>query len=236
MPNLIASDQQRPDVGTVVSLFTIDATATGGGVHRFVPGPFQSEPVTYQTHKYTPLPVVIKGIAYGGSGAVARPTLTASKLSSTILSGLIGSDRLRGARLTRLRTLTEYLDGQTGADPERHWPLDIYRIERMSKQDSSETVWQLASPLDFEGKKLPGRQVLRDVCGWQYRRWDGKKFVYENVQCPYVGSKYFDVNDVAVTVAADDKCSRRLSGCQARFGVEPLPFGGFAGVARLRRK
>ncbi len=230
----IARDEQNPYVGTVVSLYTIDASAGGGLTYRFVPGPFGGAVVTYQTHIYTPVPIGIEGIAYGGEGAAARPKLTVSNVDRAIVASLLGADNLRGTTVSRLRTLTKYLDGGAQADPNRHWPEDRYRIERLASQDKTRAVWQLASPMDFDKKKLPGRQVLRDVCHWSYRRWDGAGFVYSHALCPYTGDLYFDDQDNPVTDAADDKCSRRLSGCRARF-AGALPFGGFVGVARVRR-
>ena len=232
----IASDQQRPDVGTLVSLYSLDAGAIGGRVYRFVPGPFNGAPVTYQTHTYTPVPIAIDGIAYGGEGAVARPTLSVAKVDRAIVAALLGADNLRGASVTRLRTLTPYLDGEPDADPTRHWPPDVYRIERLASQDQTQAVWQLASPLDFDKKQLPGRQVLRDVCHWAYRRWDGTQFVYDHAQCPYAGDLYFDTQGQPVTEPALDQPSRRLGTCcRPRYPDGVVPYGGFAGVARIRR-
>ena len=82
--------------------------------------------------------------------------------------------------------------------------------------------------------RLPGRTVLRDLCAWRYRTWDGSAWDYSAAECPYTGTAYFDGSDTAVNEAEDDVCSRRLSGCRARFGSGSvsLPFGGFAGVLR----
>ena len=232
--NDIATDQQRPDVGTMVNLYTLDATAQGGAVYRFVPGPFDGAAVTYQGHRYSPLPITLTGLHYSGEGAAARPRLTVSALDQSIVAALLGTDHLRGATVTRLRTLSRYLDGEADADPARHWPAEVYRIEQLVQHDPDEVVWQLASTLDFDRKQLPGRQVLRDVCSWTYRVWDGTQWDYTHATCPYTGSRYFNREDQAVTTPADDDCSQRVSGCRARFPNGELPFGGFIGVARVR--
>ena len=233
----IKADEQRSAPGTIISLYSIDASAQGGSLYSFVPGPFNGERVSFGGHIYTPTPINIDGIAYGGEGAPPRPSLTISKQNRALVFALLGADNLRGATVRRLRTLSQYLDGQPGADPSRHWPVDIYRIEQISKQDRTTITWQLASPLDFDNKKLPGGQVLRDVCRFRYRRYDSgeRRFDYGQVLCPYTEARYFDGSDAPVTDPTLDKCSRRLSGCLARYPNRQVPFGGFVGVARVRR-
>ena len=168
----------------------------------------------------------------------SRPSLTIARLDETLVSAILATDNWRGARFVRLRTLAQYLDGEPDADATRHWPADVYRVERREKETKTEIVFQLATPLDFDNKQLPGRQVLRDVCGWQYRRWDASagKFTYAHaeVACPYRGSNYFDAEDKA-TGKSGDACSQRLSGCLARYPDRVVPFGGFIGVGRFRR-
>ena len=45
---------------------------------------------------------------------------------------------------------------------------------------------------------------------------------------------FVDVNDAATLTASADKCSKKLSGCEARFGANnPKPFGGFPGVGQF---
>ena len=230
----IRTDAQRLDVGAVVALFTLDATAAGGQVHRFVTGPWNGAAVDYGGVAYTPAPIELEGVKYGGDGPLPRPRLRMSRLDSTVASAVVDADDWRGAKLTRVRTLTRYLDGEPDADPTRHWPAEIWLIERLARATRAEVVWQLASPIDLDRRKLPGRQVLKDVCAWRYRHWTGSAWDYAGAECPYTGSGYYDVDDNAATDAADDVCSRRLSGCKARFPANDLPFGGFLGVGRTR--
>jgi lambda family phage minor tail protein L len=56
----------------------------------------------------------------------------------------------------------------------------------------------------------------------------------ESSACSYTGTTYFDANDTPVATAGQDVCGKRLSSCQARFGTQPLPFGGFPGVGLTR--
>ena len=229
MTDVIATDQQRLAVGTVVDLVTIDPA--DGPAYRFVTGPVGGASPVYQGHTYAPRPIKIDGIKASGEGAIARPTLTISAIQREVA----GQD-LRGATVTRLRTLTRYLDGAAEADPTRHWPADRWRVEQLVSRDATEAVWRLVSALDFDRQKLPGRQVLRDVCRWRYRRWDGTAWDYSQAQCPYAGNRYFDASGNATADPTKDRCDRRISGCRLRFAAPAaLPYGGFLGVARVRQ-
>ncbi|MBF4089245.1 phage minor tail protein L, partial [Burkholderia pseudomallei] len=47
-------------------------------------------------------------------------------------------------------------------------------------------------------------------------------------ECGYIGAACFDKDDNQVSDPALDRCSKKISGCERRFGVNnPLPFGGF---------
>lgn len=75
----------------------------------------------------------------------------------------------------------------------------------------------LSSPLDFGGQQLPKRQII-SICQWGYR----------GPECGYIGAACFDKDDNPVSDPALDRCSKKISGCERRFGVNnPLPFGGF---------
>lgn len=230
----IREDEQKLSVGTVVNLYTIDATPIGGDLYRFVPGPRDHQQVTYQGHVYDPIPIEIEGISYGGEGPASRPTMTISRLDATFMAAVIQKDNLRGAHVSRLRTLDKYLDGAPAADSDRHWPKEVYFVERLARQSRNQVVWQLTNPIDIDKKKLPGRQILRDVCTWRYRHFTEGAFDYSHALCPYTGTQYFNDKDQPVNKPTEDVCSRRPSGCKLRYPGSPLPYGGFIGVSRMR--
>jgi lambda family phage minor tail protein L len=106
-----------------------------------------------------------------------------------VLDGLLGpGGDLLGATLTRLRTFRRFLDGEPDADPTAHFEPDIWRLERKTRQDAVLVEWELASVLEQEGRRLPGRQMLRDLCSHSYRRWTGSRFDYAAASCPYTGA------------------------------------------------
>ena len=229
-----APDIQASALDAIIELFSIDASVNGAGIYHFVSGPLNGQAVQFGGITYAALPIEISGLRQGGDGAPARPQIKISNVYKPLLSANMATESWRGATVTRIRTFKKHLDGQAQADPHKHFPLDIYRIEQKTGETKTEIVWELVSGIDFENQKLPKRQIVRDVCNWRYRRWGGTAFDYSKADCPYVGDAYYNTQDEAVDDPALDKCSRRLSGCKARFGNEDLPFGGFAGVARGR--
>ncbi|MDD9822317.1 MAG: phage minor tail protein L [Gammaproteobacteria bacterium] len=238
--------------GEIVTLYELDNTVNGGRRLRYTPAvdaaAAPSRAVQFGGHTYLPLPVEMRGFKRAVDGPVARPELRISAVNAETTALLLGADNLRGARVTRFRTLAQFLDRRPTADATRRFGEEIWRVEKLTRRAKDEVVWQLASPLDFDAKKLPGRQVLRDLCPWQYRRWDAGAnnnagaWDYSEAQCPYTGLAYFNAKDQPVVHAREDQCSRRLSGCLRRYprpsssapGDTPLPFGGFPGVGRLR--
>ncbi len=229
-------DQRRMNAGAVVDLFTVRFQDGPVAVRRYTTGPLGGAAVRYDRQEYTPLPIALEGAGYESSGVSSRPSLRVSLLGG----GSADPASWHGATVERVRTLSRYLDGASEADPARHWPREAWVVDRLKRRGHDEIVWELSSPLDLELATIPRRQVLRDVCQWEYRRRKGTGWEDPPADngCPYSGEEMWDANDQVVTAGneKDDACSRRLSGCKLRFGNEgPLPFGGFADSARFGR-
>ena len=183
--------------------------------------------IAWNGNSYIRLPVQAEGFEYSNTGTLPRPTLTVSNLDGTLTTLLLlvnattpGND-LGGAQVKRIRTLKKYLDGETAADPHAKFPDEIWFIDRKASETRDTVSFELASKFDLAGVKLPKRQLIANICQWQYR----------SSECGYTGTNYFDVNDVSVTSASNDKCGKRLSSCKKRFGnTAELPFGSFPGV------
>ena len=86
-----------------------------------------------------------------------------TNVTKLLLPAVISLGDLVGAKLTRWRTFTKYLDGQPTADPTCYFAPNHYYVEMMTNLDEEYLEWQLASRLDREGIRLPREQVLRDV-------------------------------------------------------------------------
>jgi hypothetical protein len=77
--------------------------------------------------------------------------------------------------------------------------------------------------MDFEGTPIPKRQIIRDFCSYQYRRWSGSEFLYadESIQCPYgldTSGKYnYTTLGKYNSSKSQDVCGKRFSDCELRF-------------------
>lgn len=188
---------------------------------------------------YIPLPVLTSGFEMSSRGALPTPRI---KMGNSIVGGLIAGlleaySDLIGAKISRYRTFAKHLDTGTEPDRRKHYRPDVYTINRKVAQNKLFVELELSVAIDQQGLVLPARPLLRDYCAWQYRRWSAQigDFSYTNVECPYTGGTFFDHNDNLVTDPALDRCSKRLTGCRARFGAgNPLPTAAFPGVALWR--
>jgi lambda family phage minor tail protein L len=232
----IAADVQKPDPGDRIELFELDCTSLGGGVYRFTKNIFVDRPVLWRGQTYTPMPIEVTGYEVSGKGALPRPIFKVSNTTMALAAAVTEWNELLGAILTRWRTFKRYLDEGTNPDPDACFPPDIYILKRRTKQNRRVIEWELGAFMDFEGKKLPRRQVLRDTCTLTYRFYQSatNNFDYADVDCPYVAVRYYD--ELGQETTKDkDKCGRNLGDCKLRFpGKQPLPAFLFPGVARTR--
>lgn len=183
------------------------------------------KPVTWQGFSYQAIPYQSSGWEYQGSGSLPKPKIRISNVEGIFGALIAQYNDLVGAKLTRKRTLSIYLDGEPAADPTAHWPDEIFYINRKETENKEYIEFELASSLDLEGLELPRRRILRSVCLWAYRGAD----------CGYTGAPVADINDNPTTDANLDQCGKRLGSCKLRFGNNgPLPFGGFPGAIRYR--
>lgn len=231
----IQQEAQKLSPSGIISLFTLDTTSIGGPIMHFVQGSQSASPVSYGGVAFQPMDVQFEGLETSGQGAMPTPTISISNVDGIIQAVVNTWGSLNGCLLHRVRTYTRFLDGQPDADPTAFYGPDTFRVERKAVETSAMIQWELSAAIDQEGKQLPGRVVIRDTCLWRYRVWKEATgtFDYSKAQCPYVGTQAFDINDQPVADPSKDFPSRRLGCCKARFGAnQPLPFGGFPGVAR----
>ena len=186
--------------------------------------------ITWNSNAYVRLPVQAEGFEYTNGGTLPRPTLSVANLDGAITALLLGvnlttpGNDLTGAKVKRIRTLKKFLDGESAADPYATFPIEEWFIDRKATESRDVVSFELASKFDLSNKELPNRQVVANICQWQYR----------SSECSYTGSNYFDVNNNSVGTLAQDACGKRLSSCKKRFGENgELPFGSFPGAGLL---
>ena len=187
--------------------------------------------IAWNSNDYVRLPVQAEGFEYTNTGTLPRPTLAVANLNGAVTALLLGvnlttpGNDLTGAKVKRIRTLKKFLDGESAADPYATFPVEEWFIDRKATESRDVVSFELASKFDLSNKELPNRQVVANICQWQYR----------SSECSYTGSNYFDVNNNTVGTLAQDACGKRLSSCKKRFGENgELPFGSFPGAGLIR--
>ena len=227
--------------GTRVHLFTVDATALGGTVFRFVPTKTGSGgSLSFGGTAYAAVPAEVTGFEWTSQGGKQpRPRLKVPAFVNVAAQAAKLYQNLVGAKISRTMTLRKYLDD--GADPDATAILrsDIFWITKRVAHNRITIEWELRNATDITGRKVPQRQVLPNTCQHVYRTHDGTNFVYTNVTCPWGvsdadGGNYYDENNQATT-AANDKCPKNLTGCAIRYGTNSLPATFFPGVGNIRQ-
>lgn len=240
----IAADLQTTSPGEFVVLFELDLTPKGGTVVRFTPMVRKGAdagamtPVMYDGNPYQPIPIKVTGFERSSKGQFARPTLQIGNVTNIGTQLLRDFDGLRGVRLKRIRILGHYLDDGASPDPGQIMPVEEYIIARKTQHNRVSIEFELRAAIDLEGVMIPKRVLLR-TCMARYRVWNATlgEFVIadSDMACPYVGTTYFDINNLPVADPAQDKAAKNIGCCKARFGERAvLPFMGFPGAARAR--
>lgn len=153
----------KPALSAYVELYILDCSTIGGGVFRFTPMTNENaQQVVYDGASYTPLPIKTEGWEWTSNGAPPRPTLVVSNVNKFLQGAVQTLGDIVGAKLTRIRTFKQFLDGQPGADVNARYPDDVYLIEQKLSHNKNEISWLLSSVVDRPNLRLPRRQVLRD--------------------------------------------------------------------------
>jgi lambda family phage minor tail protein L len=228
----------------VIELFEVKTSARLHGaceVYRFHSGvnaKAVSGHMVWNARTYYAWPVEAEGFEYTGNGALPRPRVRIANVNAAITAILLevnqfatGSD-LVGSEVKRIRTLARFLDAANfqddinpfgTPDPTASLPEEIYYIDRKSVETPEVVEFELVAAFDLAGVRAPKRQTINNVCQWRYR----------GAECGYAGTTYFNENDDQVYAASLDVCGKRLTSCEARFGVNAeLPFGSFPGIGQ----
>lgn len=228
----ISADIQKLDPGAVIELFELDCTALGGQLLRFHAGVNAlGADLTWVGNVYTRYPIDASGFEQNARGTLPRPKIRVANVTGLVSSLARELNDLVGAKLTRKRTFLRYLDavnfagGNPSADPAQAFADEVWFVDRKASENRVLVEFELAAAFDLTGVKLPRRQVVQNVCAWQYR----------SAECSYAGGAVADLNDAPTTILENDQCGKRLASCKLRFGlVAQLPFGGFPACGLLR--
>lgn len=163
MTSLVSQTQLLSIPAGLVELYVLDCTNIGGAIHRFTPiATTSTAPIYWQGQMFIPLPISTTGWEYNSDGSQKKPQLLVSNVTRALLQEVINLGDIVGARLIRIRTFSNFLDGAADADPTQSYPPDEFIVDQKLTQDASQIVWQMTSVIDRMGVKLPRRQVTKD--------------------------------------------------------------------------
>lgn len=204
----LSSDLQKLYVDGLITLFELDARALGAGILRFH-GHQQAENIIWQGETFEPMALEVSGLEMRSDGKASAPTLSMSNniggLQGAVSAYCLQFGDFAGAKLKVITTLAKYLDDQPTASNEAKEQL--WYIEQKTSENANAVTFELSNPIDFEGLKIPVRQIS-SYCAWEYR----------SEQCGYTGAAMFTDRDEPTDNPALDKCSKRTNGCECRFG------------------
>lgn len=239
---MISADVQSLTPGSRVRLFELDARSIGGD-QLFFHGHANDGVITWQGIPYYPWPIEATGFSLTSELPAPTPTLSVGNVSvdqdgkktvGLITTLCLQLKDLVGATLIVRETFKKYLDavnfegGNPSADPTAQYPLKTWMIECKTSEDKEVVTFELRSPIDFQGRMLPGRQIITQ-CVWL------SKGGYRGPYCGYTGSAMFDENDSPTLDPALDVCPGLIASCKKRFGENKvINFGGFPAADRLR--
>lgn len=163
-PNhVIEGNKLQPD--TYLELFDFDATLIGGATSYYTNTPTGGvvSPLTWRGNNYFPLPFEITGVDVRGDGtAPTRPKIVISNVNQFLLAAVLTLGDLIGMRVTRWRTFYKFTDGQANANILMHYPLEEWIITKKVAHSKTSIQFEMSSPLDRPGLRLPKKQILRD--------------------------------------------------------------------------
>lgn len=226
--------------GKLVDLFILDMTPLGQGFLRFSSTTDGAGGIiSWNGDLYVPTVSEMTDVQYTAVGQLPRPRLRIQNLTGAVIAASLANDDLIGMELTRIRTYEIFLDGGAEPDPDQHFPPEIWLVNRLTEQNNVFSEWELANPMDQQGRILPGRQIVREGCSHVYRKFDTASgtFKGEFVTCPYNRAASFDRNGNSLGENhPDDRCGKKLRDCKVRFNLatDTLPLLSFPGVGTIR--
>ena len=179
--------------------------------------------IIWQGQTFEPMALEVSGLEMRSDGKASAPTLSMANniggIQGAVSAYCLQFGDFAGAKLKVITTLAKYLDaenfstGNATANPSEKRE-QIWFIEQKTSENAQQVTFELSNPVDFEGLKIPTRQIS-NYCNWEYR----------SEECGYIGSAMFTEKDEPTDNPTLDRCNYRTSGCRCR--ENELHFGGF---------
>ena len=182
--------------------------------------------IIWQGQTYSPIPIQTDGLEMRGDGKASTPSLSLANnlngIQGAISALCLRHDDFAGARLTVINTMAKYLDAAnfTDGNPQaaNEYRKQLWFVEQKTSENASAVTFELSNPVDFEGARIPSREIT-SFCHWAVH---GR---YRGSECKYMGVARFTDDGTPTTNPALDKCGGRLSDCRLRNNEKN--YGGF---------
>lgn len=171
--------------------------------------------IIWQGEIFEPMALEVSGLEMRSDGKASAPTLSMANniggIQGAVSAYCLQFGDFAGAKLKVITTLAKYLDAEnfSAGNPlaSNEAKEQLWYIEQKTSENANAVTFELSNPIDFEGLKIPVRQIS-SYCAWEYR----------SEQCGYTGTAMFTDRDEPTDNPALDKCSKRTNGCECRFG------------------
>lgn len=182
--------------------------------------------IIWQGQTFEPMVLEVSGLEMRSDGKASAPTFRMANniggIQNAVSALCLQFGDFAGAKLKVITTLAKYLDAEnfsTGNPTASNEAKEqLWYIEQKTSENANAVTFELSNPIDFEGLKIPVRQIS-NYCHW-CAMGD-----YRGEECQYTGAAMFTDKDEPTDNPALDRCSGRLSSCRIR--NNEIRFGGF---------
>ena len=182
--------------------------------------------IIWQGQTFEPMALEVSGLEMRSDGKASAPTFGMANniggIQGAVSAYCLQFGDFAGAKLKVITTLAKYLDAEnfsTGNSTASNEAKEqLWYIEQKTSENAQSVSFELSNPIDFEGLKIPVRQIS-NYCHWCAM---GN---YRGEECQYTGAAMFTDKDEPTDNPALDRCSGRLSSCRIR--NNEIHFGGF---------
>ena len=182
--------------------------------------------IIWQGQVYSPVAIKSDGLELRGDGKASMPNLaianTLNGINGAMSALCLQLSDFAGAKLTVITTLAKYLDAANFAsgNPQarNEYKKQVWFVEQKTAENASQVTFELSNPVDFEGMKIPCREIT-NYCHWAVC---GR---YRQDPCLYSGSAMFTKDGKPTDDPSLDYCGGSLADCKLRDNT--ARFGGF---------
>lgn len=143
---------------------------------------------------YVPFPITVTDMGFDGQGGIIRPKLQVSNINGFVSNLLLQNQDLVGATVSITLVFARFIDAVNfpggvspySPDPTAAYAPEVFFINQKTKENQTVVEWELATSFELDGRKLPSRTCLANICQWRYR---------ESGTCGYSGPPVADVNN-----------------------------------------